>query len=274
MNKFKRKLQSQRGVSFLEVIIALVLMGVVTAGIFRLYITQHEHYIIQDDVTDVQQNARASIDELSRNIRMAGYDLPVGVAALETYNTDPDTIVVLYHHSGCDTYLSNPMPQPSAELKCGSDISCFYDGQWVFIYDAGLGEGEWFEITEVQSAAFHLQHNTMPLSRSYDADALVLAMERLKYFIDNTTDPDHPKLMVQAQGHVPQVFAENISDLQFSYRMKNGQVFDEPTIVENIREVMIDVTGRSNVPQYGENGEETHRLRNFTTSVFMRNVGI
>ncbi len=274
MDNSRRKLHSQRGVTFLEVIIALVLMGVITAGIFRLYITQHSNFVIQDDITDIQQNARASIDELSRNIRMAGYDLPLGLAAIEAYNADPDTIAVLYHHSGCDTYLSDPMPLPSAELKCGTDISCFYSGQVVFIYDPHLAAGEWFEISEVQAAAFHLQHRESQLSRTYDADALVLAMERLKYFVDNTTDPDHPKLMVQAQGRAPQVFAENISDLQFRYRMKNGVVVDEPTVPENVREVMIEVTGRSNVPQHYAEGRTSYRQRSFTTSVFLRNVGI
>jgi len=270
------KIKSQRGTSFLEVMIALLILGVVTTAIFKLYITQHKNYLTQDDVTTIQQNVRASIDEMSRHIRMAGYDLPVGLPSMGAANTDPDTITITYLSSGCDTYLASDMLQPSSELKCGTDISCFYDGQWVFIYDPDSAAGEWFEITEVQVAAKQLQHNTMVLSRKYDANALVLAMSQIKFFVDNTTDPNHPNLMIHIMGQPPQVFAEDITDLQFQYCMKNGAVVDVPTVIDNIREVSISISGRSHKPdvELAEELENQYRQRTFSTSVYLRNVGV
>jgi hypothetical protein len=271
-----KETRSQRGTTFLEVMIALLIMGVVTTAIFKLYITQHKNYLTQDDVTTIQQNARASIDELSRHIRMAGYDLPLGLQSIRPANTNPDTITITYLFSGCDTYLASGMPQPSSELKCATDISCFYDGQWVYIFDPDSAVGEWFEITQVQVASQHLQHNTMAFSRKYQANSLVLAMTEIKFFVDNTTDPDHPNLMVQLMDQTPQVFAENITDLQFQYHMKNGTVEDEPTVIDNIREVAILVTGRSRNPdiELAEELENQYRQRTFSTSVYLRNVGI
>jgi Tfp pilus assembly protein PilE len=270
------KVKSRRGTTFLEVMIALIIMGVVTTAIFNLYITQHKNYLTQDDITTIQQNVRASIDEMSRHIRMAGYDLPVGLPSITPANTNPDTITITYLFSGCDTYLASAMPQPSSELECAIDVSCFYDGQWVYIYEPDSAIGEWFEITQVQTATKRLQHSTMVLSRKYGADALVLAMTEVKFFIDNTTDPDHPNLMLQLMGQTPQVFAENIADLQFQYHMKNGTVEDEPTVIDNIREVAISVTGRSHNPdvELAEELENQYRQRTFSTSVYLRNVGI
>ena len=270
------KIKSQRGTSFLEVMIALLILGVVTTAIFKLYITQHKNYLTQDDITTIQQNVRASIDELSRHIRMAGYDLPQGLSSIAAANTNPDTITITYLSNGCDTYLSAAMPQPSSELKCGTDISCFYDGQWIFIYDPDSAAGEWFEITQVQAAAMHLQHNTMVLSRKYDANALVLAMSQIKFFVDNTTDPNHPNLMIHIMGQPPHVFAEDITDLQFQYCMKNGAVVDVPTVIDNIREVSILVMGRSHKPdvELAEELENQYRQRTFSTSVYLRNVGV
>mgnify|MGYP001768191680 CR=1 FL=1 len=69
-------LRSSGGTSMLEILIALVIMGVVTASIFNLYLTQHKNYLIQEDVTNVQQNARASIDELGRQAEQLGALLP------------------------------------------------------------------------------------------------------------------------------------------------------------------------------------------------------
>lgn len=269
-----KHVRNNRGMTVMELIIALAITSVVVLAVMKAYITQHENYMIQDDIVDIQQNVRASIDEISRNIRMAGYDLPLGLDAITPSNTNPDTITISYHDNGCDTYLSAPMPQPSAELKCGTDISCFYDGQWVFIYDADSAKGEWFEITEVQEAAFHIQHNTMSLSRRYDENALLLAMTTVKYYIDNTTDPDHPKLMRQYWGEAPQVFAENISDLQFSYIMKSGLEDNEPVLIENIREVVITLDGHSDHSLVNGLGQETTRTREYSTSVFVRNIGI
>ncbi|HWR81728.1 MAG TPA: prepilin-type N-terminal cleavage/methylation domain-containing protein [Candidatus Deferrimicrobium sp.] len=273
MKAIMRKAANSRGATLLEVLIAVAIMGFVTAAIFELYVTQHKHYIVQDDITNIQQNVRASIDELGRQIKMAGYDLPLGLPALKASNTNPDTITITYQIGNCETYLAAAMPQPSAELKCATDISCFYEGQWVYIFEPDSSIGEWFQITQVQEASMHLQHNTMQLSRRYGANALVLSMTQVKFYVDNTTNPDHPNLMLKIMGQTPQVYAEDVTNLQFQYRMKNGVVVDVPTVVDHVREVLIDVTGRSRRPDPDE-PQNPYRQRTFSTSVFLRNVGV
>jgi len=281
MRTLQNIVRNRRGTSLIEILIALVIMGIVTTAIFELYVTQHQGYIAQEDVTNVQQNGRAAIDEITRHIRMAGHRLPLELDPIEAANTNPDTITLTYRADDCETYLSAPMPQPSSELKCGSDISCFEDGMWAYILEPDSGGGEWFEITHVQAAAYHLQHNTMVLSKAYAADAVVLAMSQIKFYIDNTTDPDHPNLMMEIPGRAPQVFAENIEDLQFRYRMKNGIITDQPVLVDDIREVLIEITARSDHPDYrlasanpSNDPDDYYRRRTFATSVFLRNVGI
>ncbi|HUV30791.1 MAG TPA: hypothetical protein VMY05_06875 [Acidobacteriota bacterium] len=275
MKRLYRIPLERRGAALLEMLIALAITGVVTMAIMKLYLTQHENYLTQDDITTIQQNARASIDELTRQIRMAGNELPAGLKAITAANTNPDTITISYKAGNCDTYLASAMPLPSAELKTavGLDITCFHDGQWVYIYDPDSGGGEWFEITEVQGPAYHIQHNTMALSRAYDANAILLALTQMKFFIDNTTDPDHPCLMVQPIGHNPQVYAEDVVDLQFRYRLANGMLVDEPILVNDIHEVIITVTARSDDPDPDKPGDP-YRTRLYTSSVSLRNLGV
>jgi hypothetical protein len=98
-------------------------------------------------------------------------------------------------------------------------------------------------------------------------------MNQVKFFIDQTTDADHPSLMVQSIGETPQLYAEDITDLQFRYKMKSGAIEDAPAIVDNIREVMISVTGRSFKPD-PDRPDDPYRERIFATSVYLRNVGI
>jgi len=272
MKRLFNKLCNYTGATLLEVLMALAITGIITMAIMKLYVTQHENYMTQEDITTIQQNARSSIDELSRGIRMAGRQLPPGLDAITAYDTNPDTIVITFRSNECETFISAPMPQPSSELKCGTPVDCFSDGQWVYIYEPDSGVGEWFEITHTQESPSMIQHNTMNLSRKYGTNSLVLSIDQVKFFVDNTTDPDHPNLMVQPFGGKPQVYAEDITDLQFRYRLVNGNLVDVPVISHDIREVMIAVTSRSR-NQNVENPSDPYRFRTFSSSVNLRNVG-
>nr|MBN2276896.1 hypothetical protein [candidate division Zixibacteria bacterium] len=270
LNIPEKRLSGEKGISLMETLIALFLAGLVITTVFKVYISQHKNWVIQEQVTDMQQNARAAIDELGRQIRMAGHGLPLGMPGLEAYNANPDTIVINYAVGGCDAVIEHAMPNPSAELRCdGHDVSCFQEGQWVFIFQPDSGGGEFFEITNVQTSSSHIQHNTMTLSRSYPAQSILIAMEQVKYYIDNT-DTAHPNLMLKLPGQAAQVYAENIEDLQFRYRMKNGSIISSPVIIPDIREVAIDLVARTDNPDSDFAGDP-YRRRTYSSNVNLRN---
>jgi len=84
--------------------------------------------------------------------------------------------------------------------------------------------------------------------------------------------------MVQLMGQGPQIYADNIIDLQFQYRMKNNVLLDSLVLADDLREVLISVTGRSlnqdiDFDNFGVT-DDSYRYRTFGTSVFLRNVGI
>jgi type II secretory pathway pseudopilin PulG len=278
MNTFR--ISNRHGTTLIELLIAITLTGIITLAIMKTYVTQHENYLVQNDVTTMQQGARASIDELTRQIRMAGHHLPIGLPPIEAADTNPDTITITYHGNECDTYLSAAMPTTSAELKCGGDISCFEADQWVYIWEPDTAKGEWFQISEVQADAFHLQHRYDPkeLSRKYGANSIILALNRVKFFIDNTTMPDNPRLMVQVNNNTPEPYADHVVDLQFQYRLANGTIVDEPIVVSDVREVLMSVSVESTLAQLPERGndsqEDAPKLRTYATSVSVRNIAI
>lgn len=68
----------QRGMSILEMLIATLLSAMVIAAALEFYVTQHHAWLMQDDVSEVQHNARACLDEIASQLRMAGYGLPPG----------------------------------------------------------------------------------------------------------------------------------------------------------------------------------------------------
>jgi len=271
MIRILKKIRNRQGISVIELLIGLFLAGIVTAAIFEVYINQHKNWNIQEDVADVQQNGRVAIDELSRQLRMAGHELPLGIDAIQAYDTNPDTIVINYSSGSCETPIEHKMPLPSAELRCdGHDVSCFYDGQIAYIFHPDSGGGEFFQISEVQAGSSHIQHNKWPLSKCYDAGAIILSLNRYKYYIDYS-DSLHPNLMLEIPGSAPQVYAENIEDLQFRYTMKGGAVVNVPPSSADVREIHIDIVARSNKPDI-DFPQDPYRRRTYSTKVNLRNL--
>ncbi|MCD6162207.1 MAG: prepilin-type N-terminal cleavage/methylation domain-containing protein [candidate division Zixibacteria bacterium] len=267
------KISNNKGVTLIELLISALISSVVISSAMSLYLTQHKQMIVQDQISDMQHNIRASIQELGDKIKMAGYNVPSGMDALLISNADPDTIEIFYDSEVLDgVSINHAMPQPSAELRCDGDLSGLEDGNWIYIYDPFTQTGEFFEISHVQAAAGHIQHNTMALSRCYPVGSLVIRMNGFKYYIDNTTDSQHPKLMIARNHQQPQIYADNIIDLQFRYVLSSGAIVDVPPIAEMIREVIINVSARTD---RADNEFETpYRTRALQTRVKVRNLGI
>jgi len=67
-----------KGVTLIELMIVLVIAAILVGGIYTLFMTQSRSYSVQDQVSGVQQDARAALNFLSRDIRMAGAMIGAG----------------------------------------------------------------------------------------------------------------------------------------------------------------------------------------------------
>jgi len=265
--------RKEKGFTLVELLIALLICGMLVTAGYGVYINQHEGWIIQEQITTMQQNARTAMHELETKIRMAGYKLPTGFEPIYAKNTNSDTIAVLFkNESECDAIIEHAMPQPSAELRCdGHDISCFRENTWAYIYDPSADTGEFFYITQVQTSSSHIQHNTTDLSRCYPVGSIVTYMDMFKFYIDKS-DTNHPNLMEQHILDTPLVYAENIEDLQFRYGLANGVYVDVPPAASVVREVVISLTARTDKKDLQFAGE--YRRRSLTSEVKIRNLGL
>ena len=50
-----------------------MISAILTAAIYRTFIYQQKTYAVQEDVSDMQQNARVAVNRMLREIRMAGF---------------------------------------------------------------------------------------------------------------------------------------------------------------------------------------------------------
>lgn len=64
----------QKGVTLIELLVALVVCGIVIGAIYRLFVVQTRAYTIQDSVVEIQQSVRSAMEILLRDLRMTGFD--------------------------------------------------------------------------------------------------------------------------------------------------------------------------------------------------------
>ena len=88
VEKFK-----ERGFTLIELLVVVALAGIVMAGIYSTYASQQKSYITQDQVAAMQQNLRAAMYYMGREIRMAGCD-PTGDANARILNAGSATFSI------------------------------------------------------------------------------------------------------------------------------------------------------------------------------------
>jgi hypothetical protein len=109
------------------------------------------------------------------------------------------------------------------------------------------------------------------LSKAYPQGSKILKIDRYKYYVDNS-DANHPNLMIQVGAGAPQVFAENITNLDVRYVMSSGAIVDVPAVVDMVREVVFRVDARTE--DADNEFFNQYRTRSLTTRVKVRNLGV
>lgn len=66
-------IRNQRGLTLVEIMVALVIGLILMAGIIELFISSKQTYTLHESISRVQENGRFAVDQLSRDLRMAGH---------------------------------------------------------------------------------------------------------------------------------------------------------------------------------------------------------
>ncbi len=100
--------RNSRGITLIELLIALVIFGLVSAGSYRLFVAQGRAYVVQDQVGEIQQNIRAGMELLLRDVRMSGYDSGSPTSQITISNpitaVGTDSITVRYEYDDTTQY--------------------------------------------------------------------------------------------------------------------------------------------------------------------------
>jgi len=65
------------GFTLIELLVAMAISAIVLSAIVAVFVVQRKSYVAQEQITEMVQTARAAMDMIGREVRMAGYD-PTG----------------------------------------------------------------------------------------------------------------------------------------------------------------------------------------------------
>ena len=136
MRRSKGSKVYQRGLTLIELMVALAICFIVIGAVYRAFTSQQRTYTLQDQVAEAQQNARVAMNILMRDLRMAGHGKPEGNVVItgETYNynvhiekgateEDPDTIILVGCFGPPKGYLTRTADKDETQIAVKMLIS-------------------------------------------------------------------------------------------------------------------------------------------------------
>jgi type IV pilus assembly protein PilW len=254
----KKILRNQNGVTLIELLVALVISTILIAGIYRTFIGQQKTFTSQEQVVDVQQNARIAIGNMVREIRMAGFG-----------NFSMPAIV----NAGADTLTFRSAVNVGSTLTVAGGVS---QDQIVVSPLTGFSVNGNISIGGVESnviSAINPATNTItltnPLGFSHVAGTPVFTIRTITYQVIVVNGI--PVLM-RNDGGGNQPEADGIETLQFQYLDGDGIVTATPA---NIRIIRVSVKAKTNMqdPDY-KLEVDGYRRREIASNIHLRNMGI
>jgi len=272
-------LKGSRGLSLTELLVALVISSILTAAVYRTFMSQQKTAMVQEQVVDMQQNVRSAISRMMREIRMAGFGNVAALLPGATFDAKtlsnvitsgtPTGGVTVITVGGTTTIAEDPTDLTHIKVTSLTDSqgnALFDTGSRKYISVNGL---EARQITAVDTGTKTLTLNA-GLIQNPKLNSTVFALRAISYQLNGTSLTRDENLGAGAQP-----LADNINGLQFQYLDENGNTIANPvTGAANIRVVSVSVTARTSTsdPDYKDAGG--YRTRTITSNIRIRNMGL
>jgi type IV pilus assembly protein PilW len=123
----------QKGMSIVEMMVAITLGLFVSAALIALFVNAKESYRVNERMSRLQENARFAVSFLSRDIRMADYRTCVTKDLLSdaisgqdnTGLSGSDTVTIIWQSSACDATDTTVTTVYSIQAGSGGDPALF-----------------------------------------------------------------------------------------------------------------------------------------------------
>ena len=258
--------EEKNGVTLIELLIALVLSSILTAALYRVFISQQKAYAVQDQVADMQQNVRIAMGQMTKEIRMAGYGGDM-LSAFGDINGFTDIItpasnaitIILADEAGV---LKENTATGAQQLRV-TNAATFNGDKKKYVCLNGLNN------YLVQSVTGDTITLTTPLREGHPINQPVYLVKAISYYL-GVSGGKAVLRRNENTGGGGQPVADNIESLEFTYFDANGNVTSNPP---DIRMVKVEVTAKANMLDPQLKGGDGYRRRTLSSHIKVRNTG-
>ncbi len=304
-------MKNKSGFTLIELLIALVLSIVIVGAVYATFNSQQKSFSLTNQKVDMQQQGRAAMNFIMRDLRMAGCLVPNEKALVITdSSTGPDQVSVLYADPAFTVGFvikSYSLSSITVETQNGGSFALNSDyneksRNIILVKKDGTnsvvrempenglsGSGTQRTITLTDSPASSVFGDSKSDKSAVYTDQYAYIVSARTYSVSSDT-----LMLNENTGGGNQHLAENVDDLQIAYEDKNGNWYydssnpspSSPPVISDIRAARITLVVRSSIPDPDFNGRrpaiENHaagppdhyRRRILTTFVKIRNLGL
>jgi len=271
-------LKKNRGLTLIELLIALVISSLLVAGLYRTFIGQQKTHTVQNQVVDMQQNVRAAIQRMMAEIRMAGFgNVSMVLPVTFTSGTFNNVLNLDTPTAGSLTILTSVGGTATLAIGGGAGqtqivVSTLTDSQGNALFDMGnrkyvsVGGLESRMITSIDNGTKTLTLNG-PLTFPHPIGTPLFTVMALSYQVNGT----HTLLRDENLGAGAQPQADNIENLQFEYFDADGILTATPT---EIRVIRVSLGARTENQDLDLENGDGYRRRQIASNIHLRNMGI
>ncbi len=268
---FLKKQSCERGFGLVELLVAMAISAVVGLAAYSIFSTTNWNYMVQEEVVESQQNVRAAMDWLVRDVRLTGFGLPDPPFSLDIDGSSytsaitvgnsasgPDSITLLGIGSQVGTLQSDPLlgcNTDGATTICLSSVADFFDASNNFRDDRRYISLDGIKFLELQQGqALNGTQLTLGfpglLDRAYGDGTPVYVIQAIEYSIQPDGNSsflamkDHTGL--RTGGAVNRRLADHIEDFQVAYTEKGSSTFSStPADPDEILQVRANIVART-----------------------------
>jgi prepilin-type N-terminal cleavage/methylation domain-containing protein len=216
-----RRPEPPAGFSLVELLVSVFIAGVALTSMVTFFALQTRRSQGHTFRVEAQQALRASLDAITRDVRLAGACLPINtgqyVPLAGTDNINGDSITIrsglLRADLSCISAALTPdnTAQGTTTLTVDSGDG-FTSGMLVYLRHPS-GSGQYAFVTGAGATTVSIDTG---LSQIYPKGSGVYAVDERTYAIDRSIS-NTPRLMLTINRGTPMAFAAGITDLQIQY---------------------------------------------------------
>jgi prepilin-type N-terminal cleavage/methylation domain-containing protein len=277
----KTSLKEEKGLTLIELLVALTITGLLVGGLYRTLTGQQKTYVIQEEVVDMQQNVRAAINRLMTEIRMAGFgNVSMVLPVTYTGGTFNNVLNLNTPTAGSLTFVTavGGTSTLTAEVGIGQNqivVSTLTDAGGNPLFNTvdrkyiSIGGLESHEITAIDNVTRTITLNG-PLTFYHTINTPLFTVMALTYQVASVNGI--PTLMRnENMGGGAQPLSDNIENLQFTYLDADGNVTANPL---DIRIITVSLTAKTEKQDPDLEVGDGYRRRQIASNIHLRNMGI